>query len=100
MQAPEFEFEPNGDDMHDQVLISLNNPEPIPATYQLRFTIWPIQNPPSVKPLTSFSGWTGDEHGDPTERFEGANINTILPGPYSERSFVEILGSHEVVAKN
>ena len=55
-KKPVFVYEPNGDDMHDQILVSLDNQEPIPANYQLRFTIWPIQNPPSLKALGTFSG--------------------------------------------
>ena len=86
--------------MHDQITISLGNTEPIPANYQLRISIWPIQNPPSVKPLNTFSGQTGDEHFDPTESFNGAVMHNILPGQLSDLSFVEILGSYEVAAKN
>jgi hypothetical protein len=40
--TPQFIYEPNGDDMHDQITISLGNTEPIPANYQLRISIWPI----------------------------------------------------------
>jgi hypothetical protein len=76
--------------LHDTFEISLANTVEIPAGYELRFTIFPCKNPPSLQELNTFGGYTSDNDENKIEEWAGATYQTTLPGKWLDTSSVVI----------
>jgi hypothetical protein len=75
----------------------LGNTAVIPAGKELRFKINPVKNPPSLKPLKTFSGWTADFDENKIESWSGFSYVTTLPGEFLSTSSVSILDTQSGV---
>jgi hypothetical protein len=50
-----------------------------------------MKNPPSLKPLNTFGGYTSDQDYNKIEEWSGVESHNTLPGELSTSSLVEIL---------
>jgi hypothetical protein len=78
------------DNLHDTFEITLANSIDIPKGYELRFTIFPCKNPPSLRELITFGGYTTDSDGNRIEEWTDSKYKTTLPGKWLDTSTVVI----------
>lgn len=76
---------------HDTFKIYLGNTAVITAGKELRFRIYPVKNPSSFKPLTTFSGYTSDISENKIESWSAISYATTLVGEFATTSTVKIL---------
>ena len=71
------------DSLHDRLELNLLNAAEIPATNHLRIYLYPIRNPPTKAPLTTFRGWTADTKFNEIETFENIAMDITLPNEFA-----------------
>ena len=71
------------DSLHDRLQLNLKNTAEIPATNHLRIYLFPIRNPPTKAPLTTFRGWTADTDFNEIETFENIAMDITLPNEFA-----------------
>lgn len=86
-----YNFEEGGDTDHDQLQILLANEEDIEPGLSIKFQIYPCKNPPTLRALETFGGWTMDYDENKIEEWEGVSYQTTLANVFSDGSYVDIL---------
>lgn len=80
------------DPLHDRLQINLQNQVEIKATNHIRIKLYPITNPPTKAPLSTFKGWTSDSKFNEIETFENIKMDITLPNEFTSNSSAKAIG--------